>query len=158
MTKSTQFRQLHCAFDSVHTEFNKQIETARQRLSPSLLDEYYDGVEFFAKIGQGPSISITFVSMMYWVGEHFGEGSIKKITDFSYQTITRSPNKDFLVDFLLSFMEVINHAKADELDEYLAFIDYHLAKTTYSVHGIHVTRSEERRVGKECRSRWSPYH
>ena len=22
----------------------------------------------------------------------------------------------------------------------------------------HETRSEERRVGKECRSRWSPYH
>src|ERR1035438_2740905 len=27
-------------------------------------------------------------------------------------------------------------------------------------HGIggHISRSEERRVGKECRSRWSPYH
>src|SRR5256885_12568559 len=25
-------------------------------------------------------------------------------------------------------------------------------------HGRMVTRSEERRVGKECRSRWSPYH
>ena len=24
--------------------------------------------------------------------------------------------------------------------------------------GAVVTRSEERRVGKECRSRWSPYH
>ena len=24
--------------------------------------------------------------------------------------------------------------------------------------GIELTRSEERRVGKECRSRWSPYH
>ena len=26
--------------------------------------------------------------------------------------------------------------------------------------GVHftTTRSEERRVGKECRSRWSPYH
>src|SRR2546430_6034843 len=24
--------------------------------------------------------------------------------------------------------------------------------------GEHVSRSEERRVGKECRSRWSPYH
>src|SRR2546426_5166297 len=24
--------------------------------------------------------------------------------------------------------------------------------------GYHVFRSEERRVGKECRSRWSPYH
>ena len=26
-------------------------------------------------------------------------------------------------------------------------------------HTVHIlTRSEERRVGKECRSRWSPYH
>ena len=25
-------------------------------------------------------------------------------------------------------------------------------------HGLDVLRSEERRVGKECRSRWSPYH
>ena len=24
--------------------------------------------------------------------------------------------------------------------------------------GTKLTRSEERRVGKECRSRWSPYH
>ena len=24
--------------------------------------------------------------------------------------------------------------------------------------GVGATRSEERRVGKECRSRWSPYH
>ena len=24
--------------------------------------------------------------------------------------------------------------------------------------GTHLDRSEERRVGKECRSRWSPYH
>ena len=23
---------------------------------------------------------------------------------------------------------------------------------------VAMTRSEERRVGKECRSRWSPYH
>ena len=27
----------------------------------------------------------------------------------------------------------------------------------HSVDGVR-TRSEERRVGKECRSRWSPYH
>src|SRR5256885_3568079 len=25
-------------------------------------------------------------------------------------------------------------------------------------HPVRVARSEERRVGKECRSRWSPYH
>ena len=32
------------------------------------------------------------------------------------------------------------------------FIDNQLRKRTFHV------RSEERRVGKECRSRWSPYH
>ena len=26
------------------------------------------------------------------------------------------------------------------------------------LHSTYLTRSEERRVGKECRSRWSPYH
>src|SRR3989442_15963378 len=29
-------------------------------------------------------------------------------------------------------------------------------RATHTVHQVH--RSEERRVGKECRSRWSPYH
>ena len=28
----------------------------------------------------------------------------------------------------------------------------------HNVRVIHLCRSEERRVGKECRSRWSPYH
>ena len=28
----------------------------------------------------------------------------------------------------------------------------------YRNHDGYVERSEERRVGKECRSRWSPYH
>src|SRR2546429_9693751 len=30
--------------------------------------------------------------------------------------------------------------------------------TTVLITGERGTRSEERRVGKECRSRWSPYH
>ena len=30
-----------------------------------------------------------------------------------------------------------------------------LGETGYS---SYISRSEERRVGKECRSRWSPYH
>ena len=29
---------------------------------------------------------------------------------------------------------------------------------THRVGGMIIVRSEERRVGKECRSRWSPYH
>src|SRR6516164_10819560 len=35
-----------------------------------------------------------------------------------------------------------------------AFVDYDGA----SEQGFDAGRSEERRVGKECRSRWSPYH
>ena len=39
---------------------------------------------------------------------------------------------------------------------------YHLIKqcpgTTFVALETQKTRSEERRVGKECRSRWSPYH
>ena len=31
-------------------------------------------------------------------------------------------------------------------------------KKYYAVHAKLAERSEERRVGKECRSRWSPYH
>ena len=34
--------------------------------------------------------------------------------------------------------------------------DHPTAETVYS--DIRQERSEERRVGKECRSRWSPYH
>ena len=35
---------------------------------------------------------------------------------------------------------------------------YTSAITTYAEEACGETRSEERRVGKECRSRWSPYH
>ena len=44
------------------------------------------------------------------------------------------------------------------------YVTEHLPPAVYSVHvdGLDMvpadTRSEERRVGKECRSRWSPYH
>ena len=31
-------------------------------------------------------------------------------------------------------------------------------KLGYTAKSISLCRSEERRVGKECRSRWSPYH
>ena len=33
-----------------------------------------------------------------------------------------------------------------------------LGETFYVTMGMDSCRSEERRVGKECRSRWSPYH
>ena len=40
-------------------------------------------------------------------------------------------------------LDIIILSKSEEKDKY---------------HMISLIRSEERRVGKECRSRWSPYH
>ena len=34
----------------------------------------------------------------------------------------------------------------------------HAISTVVPARNVNVYRSEERRVGKECRSRWSPYH
>ena len=48
----------------------------------------------------------------------------------------------------------------DEIDRFTVGrdreMDLYLAK--HDVLGSMAHRSEERRVGKECRSRWSPYH
>ena len=35
---------------------------------------------------------------------------------------------------------------------------YNQGRASYKEVGAYLIRSEERRVGKECRSRWSPYH
>ena len=49
------------------------------------------------------------------------------------------------------FMETIKNVLVGQSGGPTAVINASLA-------GVYETRSEERRVGKECRSRWSPYH
>ena len=69
---------------------------------------------------------------------------------------------------------IISIAVVKSLDEAIAFIEEHSSKHTDAIitnnlqasqrflrevdSGSVMVRSEERRVGKECRSRWSPYH
>ena len=50
----------------------------------------------------------------------------------------------------------ITHMNAFDMDLYLRIATEIYLKR--AVVGGVTTRSEERRVGKECRSRWSPYH
>ena len=55
------------------------------------------------------------------------------------------------------------HATLDTLPKNwhnkLALLQNELLPRDWQAHNIEQpTRSEERRVGKECRSRWSPYH
>ena len=43
-------------------------------------------------------------------------------------------------------------------DAFEEVIELYLSNNGFSIKNKDLIRSEERRVGKECRSRWSPYH
>ena len=53
---------------------------------------------------------------------------------------------------MLDHGEVSSHNQGGEREENFSPVYTHL------MHVQAFARSEERRVGKECRSRWSPYH
>ena len=44
------------------------------------------------------------------------------------------------------------------VSDYDVDLETEIVERLKKVFGIYSLRSEERRVGKECRSRWSPYH
>src|SRR5256885_13224015 len=46
----------------------------------------------------------------------------------------------------------------DQRSSSAADVARRLQQSVAGVAGIHLYRSEERRVGKECRCRWAPYH
>ena len=63
-------------------------------------------------------------------------------------------------DYNLSHIDLINH-RGDIIDLKYIVIELNIYESIFksAVTGsLVLTRSEERRVGKECRSRWSPYH
>ena len=63
--------------------------------------------------------------------------------------------------FVSAAVLIIDHAGIDarHLQEEVADQAKYIGITGLGMdHGELVIRSEERRVGKECRSRWSPYH
>ena len=59
--------------------------------------------------------------------------------------------------FSVGNMEMVKGAikAAEELDTPIIL---QIAEVRLDHSPLHLMRSEERRVGKECRSRWSPYH
>ena len=71
----------------------------------------------------------------------------------NYPFCTIEPNVGVVAvpDFRVDKLSEINHSKKT-VHTTIEFVDI-----AGLVKGA-TTRSEERRVGKECRSRWSPYH
>ena len=51
-----------------------------------------------------------------------------------------------------------NKLTQDQVIAKLNLMGISMSKSTYAKLETNRMRSEERRVGKECRSRWSPYH
>ena len=99
--------------------------------------------------------------------EYFGQFSIigRTILFYTFLIITAYLVTNYVIiplSKLYKFGKVINHNQAAEIignhfdevkDKLLNVLQLeHLAEHQSN------QRSEERRVGKECRSRWSPYH
>ena len=60
---------------------------------------------------------------------------------------------EIIWEYFSSFNEILDFADGSESFNYLNKFTQIILKIIEKLH-----RSEERRVGKECRSRWSPYH
>ena len=82
---------------------------------------------------------------------HFADYNPRKLSDESRKTLKRGIKKFGLVGGIVvnkrtGLTVVSGHQRLTVMDELQKFPDKDYR------------RSEERRVGKECRSRWSPYH
>ena len=72
-------------------------------------------------------------------------------------TITRFDASDFACKIAAEVkgFDPLRFVEKKEVKKMGVFIQYALAGAEFAMKHA---RSEERRVGKECRSRWSPYH
>src|SRR2546425_9945004 len=85
----------------------------------------------------------------------FRSANIKLREDASYR---ERINREFLADEGLAYRGTVavKHLLWILHEEY--GLDRLKTAVKRPLRGVKVSRSEERRVGKECRSRWSPYH
>ena len=86
-------------------------------------------------------------------------------SEFSKVTIFRAIIGCGIIQVLMAMMSqwmsasaVIELSWGVEAICYFMMSAYIILQSTYLLKTFKKDRSEERRVGKECRSRWSPYH
>ena len=72
--------------------------------------------------------------------------------------ITILHSNDLHGDFLAEQVDEKLVGGVSMLSGYIEKVRAEEPNTIYAIAGDMFRRSEERRVGKECRSRWSPYH
>ena len=157
------------------SELNEQMEECDEALSKNLLELQYhllnnfhylyyeqewlkedpDELERFHRIAK-------YLSANYMEKVSLSEIAEKEFLNPSYLSYKI---KDTMG---LSFNEYLNQIRVEKSTKLLLGTDKSISEIAgevgfshpryYLKHFINLTRSEERRVGKECRSRWSPYH
>src|SRR6266498_5548540 len=70
----------------------------------------------------------------------------------TYEYLLAPTAQVFPFDAQMTWPREINGVRMDTYHRWMEVV------TPWTLAGLPVIRSEERRVGKECRSRWSPYH
>src|SRR2546422_11443040 len=69
-----------------------------------------------------------------------------------------APNKTLAAQLYSEFREFFPE---NAVEYFVSYYDYYQPEAYVPARDLYIekdSRSEERRVGKECRSRWSPYH
>src|SRR5256885_13300500 len=87
-------------------------------------------------------------------------GMSKPLSEEAYRLLSTAPRRDGCPYVLPSPNDPAKHLTEGEYYGAWCRILKAAGATHVGTHGIRhrSARSEERRVGKECRSRWSPYH
>src|SRR2546427_13185082 len=103
-----------------------------------------------------PSLLLRRVASGVGRAEHIGEGE-HPIRDMDHADARADGERSAFADKAkvgYALLQLIGDANSlmhwAVLEEYAEFVA--------AQPGKRISRSEERRVGKECRSRWSPYH
>ena len=87
--------------------------------------------------------------------------TVERIQDIVEEILLESPYKKTAKAYIIyrdqhaRIRELVQKADIDLIDSYLERLDWKVRENSNMGYSL---RSEERRVGKECRSRWSPYH
>jgi len=77
------------------------------------------------------------------------------VIDGTKHFISHADKSDFVILFAVTGQEEVRGRSVNLISGFLVDLDSPGLTVRARAHG---ERSEERRVGKECRSRWSPYH
>ena len=134
-----------------------------KRLEGEYIDALYDFQSIFEKI----SVQSYVVSQKNIINSVYSVAATKQATRVPYtdlddlfsqtkKIISLSSEKSFTYCYWPGF-DATSHdfgVNSDEAFEHFKLLDASFDQFLNEIKG----RSEERRVGKECRSRWSPYH